>query len=68
MPTFDNTPRGTVVSIWGKAYIRGADGLWRPLKLGEVVKPGDSVLTEQSAIVQMVDGGGKPVVLEGAPA
>jgi hypothetical protein len=63
MPTFDNTPRGTVVSIWGKAYIRGADGVWRPLKLGEVVKPGDAMLTDQDAIVQMVDAGGATVVL-----
>ncbi len=66
MPTFDNTPRGTVVSIWGKAYIRGTDGVWRPLKLGEVVKPGDALLTEQNAIVQMSDGKLEPVAL--APA
>ena len=33
-------PRGIVVSIWGKAYVRGANGQWRLLKLGEVVQPG----------------------------
>jgi VCBS repeat-containing protein len=63
MPTFDNTPRGTVVSIWGKAYIRGMDGVWRPLKLGEVVKPGDALLTEQNAIVQMSDGKSEPAIV-----
>ncbi|MDH5330087.1 MAG: Ig-like domain-containing protein, partial [Aquincola sp.] len=63
MPTFVNTPRGTVVSIWGKAYIRGTDGAWRPLKLGEVVMPGDALLTEQNAIVQMTDGPREPIKL-----
>ncbi|HET9977618.1 MAG TPA: Ig-like domain-containing protein, partial [Burkholderiaceae bacterium] len=47
------SPRGIVVSIWGKAYIRGADGVWRPLKVGEMVKPSDQLLTEQNGIVQM---------------
>jgi hypothetical protein len=63
MPTFATTPRGTVVSIWGKAYIRGTDGVWRPLKLGELVMPGDELLTEQNAIVQMTDARPEPVKL-----
>ncbi|HET9820653.1 MAG TPA: tandem-95 repeat protein, partial [Burkholderiaceae bacterium] len=52
-------PRGIVVSIWGKAYIKGADGQWRPLKLGEMVRPGDALLTEQDSIVLMTDGAGQ---------
>ena len=52
-------PRGIVVSIWGKAYIKGADGQWRPLKLGEVVRPDDLLLTEQDSIVLMTDGTGQ---------
>ena len=28
------SPRGLVVSIWGKASSRGADGKWRALKVG----------------------------------
>jgi large repetitive protein len=64
MSTTDKAPRGTVVSIWGKAYIRGTDGVWRPLKLGEVVKAGDAILTEQDAIVQMEPTPPRPALTE----
>ena len=53
MPTIQNTSRGQVVQIWGKAYIRGTDGVWRPLALGEVVPQGAELLTEQDGIVMM---------------
>jgi len=56
MPTLESTSQGTVVSIWGKAYIRGTDGVWRPLKLGEVVKHGDQIITDQNSIVELHDG------------
>jgi VCBS repeat-containing protein len=52
-------PRGIVVSIWGKAYVRGANGQWRMLKLGEVVQPADPLRTEQDSIVMMIDSGGQ---------
>jgi VCBS repeat-containing protein len=56
MPTIQNTTRGQVVQIWGKAYIRGTDGVWRPLTVGEVVPQGAEILTEQDAIVMMTRG------------
>jgi VCBS repeat-containing protein len=56
MPTIQNTTRGQVVQIWGKAYIRGTDGVWRPLAVGEVVPQGAEILTEQDAIVMMMRG------------
>jgi large repetitive protein len=49
------TPRGLVVGIWGKAFIRDAKGKWRALAVGEVVATADQLLTEQDAIVMMVD-------------
>ena len=52
------SPRGTVVSIWGKAFIRMANGQWRPLKLGDVVQSDDALLTNQDSIVMMTDGDG----------
>ena len=59
MPSPILSPRGTVVSIWGKAYVRGVDGQWRLLKLGEVVHPADRLRTEQDSIVMMVDTAGQ---------
>jgi VCBS repeat-containing protein len=56
MPTIQNATRGQVVQIWGKAYIRGTDGVWRPLAVGEVVPQGAEILTEQNAIVMMTRG------------
>ena len=56
MPTIQNSTRGQVVQIWGKAYIRGTDGVWRPLSVGEVVPQGAEILTEQDAIVMMTRG------------
>ena len=53
MPTIQNSTRGQVVQIWGKAYIRGTDGVWRPLAVGETVPQGSEMLTEQDAIVMI---------------
>jgi hypothetical protein len=53
MPTIQNSSRGQVVQIWGKAYVRGTDGVWRPLVIGETVPQGAEILTEQDAIVMM---------------
>nr|ALV86468.1 adhesin [uncultured bacterium 19] len=68
MSTASSTPRGIVVSIWGKAFIRGANGQWRPLKLGELVRPEDALLTEQDSIVMMAEADGqiRPLASPGA--
>jgi Bacterial Ig domain len=60
--------RGNVVSIWGKAYIRGTDGVWRPLKLGDVVKADDALRTDQDSIVLMVRPPAPPPVPTAAAA
>ena len=59
MSTELSTPRGIVVSIWGKAYVRGINGQWRALKVGEVVRPQDALLTDQDSIVMMTDSWGQ---------
>jgi hypothetical protein len=67
MPTIQNSTRGQVVQIWGKAYIRGTDGVWRPLAIGETVPQGTEILTEQNAIVMMTRGEvAVPKIAEGA--
>nr|ALV86596.1 secretion target domain protein [uncultured bacterium 27] len=60
MPTIQNTSQVQVVQIWGKAYIRGTDGVWRPLALGQAVAQGAQILTEQDAIVMMAPDDEKP--------
>lgn len=44
---------GTVLGIWGEAVLRLPDGSVVPLKVGDVVRKGDVVLTTQDGIVQL---------------
>ena len=44
---------GKVVGVWGDAHIRHHDGDVRPLRVGDVVRKGDVVLTSQDGIVQI---------------
>jgi hypothetical protein len=67
MSTALTSHRGIVVSIWGKAYVRGANGQWRPLKVGELITAKDQLLTEQDSIVMMIDGKGQLLPVEGVP-
>ena len=53
MPTILQTAQGTVSGLWGQAVIKGADGRVRPLKLGDLVRRGDVILTSQDGIVQL---------------
>ncbi|MGD9833696.1 MAG: tandem-95 repeat protein, partial [Piscinibacter sp.] len=60
MPVIARSPEGKVVSLWGTALIRGADGKLRLLKVGDIVRKGDQILTTQDGIVQ-IDNGEAPV-------
>src|SRR5512144_636961 len=53
MPMLSRTEAGMVIAIWGQAWVRGTDGLFRALKLGDGLQKGAVVLTEQNAIVQI---------------
>lgn len=53
MPTIIQTTQGTVTGLWGSAIVKGADGHAHPLKLGDVVKRGDVILTSQDGIVEL---------------
>src|SRR5262245_23693349 len=55
MPMLSKTEVGMVIAIWGQAWIRGADGLFRALKLGDTLHKGTLLLTAQDAIVQIGD-------------
>ncbi|MCC7285710.1 MAG: tandem-95 repeat protein, partial [Burkholderiaceae bacterium] len=59
MPMLSRTESGMVIAIWGQAWVRGADGLFRVLKLGDTLHKGQLLLTAQDAIVQISgeDGG-----------
>ena len=56
MPVIARSPEGKVVSLWGTALIRGADGKLRTLKVGDMVRKGDQILTTQEGIVQIANG------------
>ncbi|HTP74757.1 MAG TPA: immunoglobulin-like domain-containing protein, partial [Burkholderiaceae bacterium] len=47
------TEAGMVIAIWGQAWVRGADGFFRVLKLGDALQKGTVLLTAQDAIVQI---------------
>ena len=53
MPVIVQTVTSQVTALWGRSYMRDAQGKMRPLKLGEVVVRGDVILTEQNAIAQL---------------
>ena len=56
MPVIARSPEGKVMSLWGTALIRGADGQLRVLKVGDMVRKGDQILTTQNGIVQISNG------------
>ena len=53
MPVIAQTVKSQVSALWGRSYIRGANGKFRLLQLGETVQRGDVILTEQNAIVRL---------------
>ena len=55
MPMLSKTEVGMVIAIWGQAWVRDGHGMFRPVKLGDVVHKGEFVLTAQNAIVQIAD-------------
>ena len=61
MPYVLNTAQGRVSALIGAAEIRGADGKMHPLKLGDIVRQGDLLLTSQDGIVQITP---EPVALK----
>ena len=69
MPTIHLTAQGKVTGLWGHAIIKGADGRAHPLKLGDIVRRGDVILTTQDGIVELTsDGSAAPVVIAPASA
>ena len=53
MPTLAKTAIGTVTALWGVAMIKQPDGTLRPLKVGDAIRQGDVILTDQEGIVQI---------------
>ena len=68
MPTILLTAQGKVTGLWGHAIIKGADGHAHPLKLGDVVRRGDVILTTQDGIVELTSDGSTARVVAGAAA
>ena len=53
MPTIVLTAQGKVTGLGGSAIVKGFDGQAHPLKLGDIVRRGDVILTSQDGIVQL---------------
>ncbi len=63
MPTLHLTAQGKICGLWGHTIIKGADSHAHPLKLGDIVRCGDVILTTQDGIVELTsDGSAAPVV------
>ena len=54
MPTIAHSGPGRVTALWGSALIRGSDGKMRVLQVGDLVQPGDVILTGQNGIVELL--------------
>ena len=67
MPTIVQTFQGRVTGLWGHASIRGADGKMHPLKLGDLIRQGDVILTTQDGIVRLSPEG-SDIELAGGPS
>lgn len=55
MPVITRIPQGTISGIWGSAYLLKPHAKPRPLKLGDVVQPGDRILTADNGIVRVTN-------------
>jgi hypothetical protein len=60
MPTITRSGGGKVTAIWGGAQIRDEHGKMQPLHVGDLVKPGDVILTTRDGIV-LISGEADPV-------
>ncbi|MCB1909833.1 MAG: retention module-containing protein, partial [Rhodocyclaceae bacterium] len=49
----------TVVAVTGKAYLRTADGLSRPIERGDVLHEGETIVTESGGRVDLALGNGE---------
>lgn len=59
---------GTVTGIWGNAFLRLPNGTLQPLKVGDKVKGGQHIVTEDNGIVQITPEKGPPVAVVSKPA
>jgi hypothetical protein len=55
MPVITRSGGGKVTAIWGGAQIKDQHGKLQPLHVGDLVKPGDVILTTQNGIVRISD-------------
>jgi len=59
MPVIASVAVGKVTAIWGNALVRVPDGSTRPLKLGDIVRQGEMILTRQDSIVEIRNDDGQ---------
>ncbi|RTL28929.1 MAG: type I secretion C-terminal target domain-containing protein [Burkholderiales bacterium] len=59
---------GTVTSVWGSAFIRLPNGSLKPVQVGDKVRGGEHIITDDDGIVEISPAKGHPAVLLKAEA
>lgn len=54
---------GTVTSVWGSAFIRLPNGSLKPVQVGDKVRGGEHIITDDDGIVEISPAKGHPAVL-----
>lgn len=54
---------GTVTSVWGNAFVRLPNGSLKPIQVGDKVKGGEHIITDDDGIVEISPAKGHPAVL-----
>ncbi|MBI2732557.1 MAG: type I secretion C-terminal target domain-containing protein [Aquabacterium sp.] len=59
---------GTVTAVWGNAFVRLPDGSLKPVQVGDKVKGGERIITDEDGIVEISPAKGASILVKAAAA
>lgn len=59
---------GTVTAVWGNAFVRLPDGSLKPVQVGDKVKGGERIITDDDGIVEISPAKGASILVKAAAA
>lgn len=59
---------GTVTAVWGNAFVRLPNGSLKPVQVGDKVKGGERIITDEDGIVEISPAKGHAVLVKAAVA
>lgn len=59
---------GTITAVWGNAFVRLPDGSLKPVQVGDKVKGGERILTDEDGIVEISPAKGASVLVKAIAA